>query len=371
MKFVDLLHRWTGGLLGLLLAVLGLSGAILVHRDAWVILPHARDAQLQDLAVMVGSVERLMAGSPSPNAITFASRDFGLNRVRFPGEAGAYADQSGAIVARWGDKWERPELWLFDLHHYLLAGKTGALVAGWVALIGLGFIATGLILWWTRRRTFEFRLWPARMDRPGIVRQHRDFGVVVAPLLTLSLLTGAMMTLRPVADVLLTPWGSSAELRNSLAAPPTKGGASTQQLNWTRIFGETRRRFPDAEFRVLSLPEKPGGLISIRMRQAPEWLPNGRSTVWFDASDGRLVEARDALSMPRGAQMFNAVYPLHAAKVGGLPYRTVMTASGLALCFLGTLSVWTFWFRRPRARRSRNGRAEVVVKSAPVRSHPG
>lgn len=371
MKFVDLLHRWTGGLLGLLLAVLGLSGVILVHKDAWILLPHARDAQVQDLAAVVGSVERLMAGSPAPNSITFASRDLGLHRVRFTGEAGAYADQAGGIVARWDSKWERPELWLFDLHHYLLAGETGALVAGWVALIGLGFVVTGLILWWPRRKTFEFRLWPARMDRPRIIRQHRDFGVVVAPLLTLSLLTGAMLTLRPVADLVLTPWGSSAELRASLAAPQARGGAPAQQLSWTRILGEARRRFPDAEFRVLSLPQKPGGLISIRMRQPAEWLPNGRSTLWFDASDGRLVEARDALSMGRGVQMFNAVYPLHAAKVGGLPYRIVMTASGLALCLLGTLSVWTFWFRRPQARRSRKGRAEVAVKSAPVRSHPG
>jgi uncharacterized iron-regulated membrane protein len=371
MNFVDLLHRWTGGLLGLLLGMLGLTGAILVHKDAWVLLPHARDAQVQDLAVVAAAVERLLAGSPTPNSITFASRDFGLHRVRFTGEAGAYADQTGAIVARWDDKWERPELWLFDLHHYLWAGETGALVAGWVALIGLGFVATGLILWWTRRRTFEFRLWPARMDRPRIIRQHRDFGVVVAPLLTLSLLTGAMLTLRPVANLLLTPWGSSAELRGSLAAPQAKGGVPAQQLKWTQILGEARQRFPDAEFRVLSLPQKPGALISIRMRQAAEWLPNGRSTLWFDASDGRLVEARDALSLPRGAQMFNAVYPLHAAKVGGLPYRIVMTASGLALCLLGTLSVWTFWFRRPRARPSRNGRAQVGVKSAPARSHRG
>lgn len=371
MRFVDLLHRWTGGLLGLLLAMLGLTGAILVHKDAWVLLPHARDAQVQDLGVVVGAVERLMAGSPPPSSITFASGDFGLHRLRFTGEAGAYADQAGALVARWGSKWERPELWLFDLHHYLLAGETGALVAGWVALIGLGFVVTGLILWWTRRRMFEFRLWPARMDRPGIIRQHRDFGVVVAPLLTLSLLTGAMLTLRPVADLLLTPWGSSAELRASLAAPQAKGGAPAQQLNWTQILGEARRRFPGAEFRVLSLPQKPGGLISIRMRQPAEWLPNGRSTLWFNASDGRLVEARDALSMPPGVQMFNAVYPLHAAKVGGLSYRIIMTASGLSLCLLGTMSVWTFWFRRPRTRRSRNGRAEVVVKSAPVRSHPG
>ncbi len=54
--------------------------------------------------------------------------------------------------------------------------------------------------------------------------------------------------------------------------------------------------------------------------------------------------------MPAGAQVFNGAYPLHAAKVGGLAYRLLMTVSGLALTLLGTLTVWTFWFKRPGAR---------------------
>ena len=108
-----------------------------------------------------------------------------------------------------------------------------------------------------------------------------------------------------------------------------------------------RARFPDAEFRILSLPRKPGDPISLRMKQPAEWLPNGRSTLWFDAETGRLLGARDALTMPAGAQAFNMAYPLHAAKVGGLAYRLLMTASGLVLTLLGSLTVWTFWFRRP------------------------
>ena len=31
---------------------------------------------------------------------------------------------------------------------------------------------------------------------------------------------------------------------------------------------------------------------------------------------------------------------------GGLAYRLVMTVSGLALALLGSLAVWTFWFKR-------------------------
>jgi len=56
--------------------------------------------------------------------------------------------------------------------------------------------------------------------------------------------------------------------------------------------------------------------------------------------------------MAPAAQAFNKAYPLHAAKVGGLGYRIVMTLSGLTMAMLGSFAVWTFWFRRPKPVRS-------------------
>ena len=56
-----------------------------------------------------------------------------------------------------------------------------------------------------------------------------------------------------------------------------------------------------------------------------------------------VVADRDAQALPLGSRIANLDYPLHAAKVGGLPYRLVMTVSGLTLTLLGTLAVVTFW----------------------------
>jgi uncharacterized iron-regulated membrane protein len=351
MKAIDLLHRWTGGLIGLLLAVLGLSGAILVHKNAWVMLPHANDPQVQEVTQLSATVARLTVDPQArPASILFASSDFGLHRLRFGKEAGAYADQTGAIVARWDSKWDRVELWLFDLHHYLLAGPTGATLAGVLALIGVGFVVTGAILWWPLRKTFKLRPWPARMSRPAIVRQHRDLGIVIAPLLFVSLLTGAMMTLRPLAMLLLSPWSSPAAMEAASAKPRVTAGPLADTPDWLSMLAQAHRHFPTAEFRLLALPSSPGDLISLRMKQPEEWLPNGRTMLWFAPEDGRLVETRDALQLPTGLRINNSVYPVHAAKVGGLAYRLVMTVSGLSLALLGSLSVWVFWLRRlPRS----------------------
>jgi uncharacterized iron-regulated membrane protein len=351
MRVLDLLHRWLGGTIGLLLAVLGVSGALLVHKDIWVGVPGARDAQVQDTAALAAAAERIMADPDQPRSIVFASRTFGLDRLSYEGQRGAYADQAGEVVTRWNSQWERPEIWLFDLHHHLFYGDTGEMVAGVAGLVGLGFVVTGLILWWPLRRSWEFRLWPKTPSRFPILRHHRDWGVMLAPILALSLVTGSIMVFRPVAHLVLGP-GAAAEVGASLEPPPPRPAKLADDLDWGRTIETARRLHPDAEVRILSLPRGKSGLVSLRLRQPQEWLPNGRTTLWFAADTGELVHARDALKLPPRAQAYNALYPLHAAKVGGLPYRLVMTLSGLTLGLFGTLTVWTFWFaRKPRIRR--------------------
>lgn len=366
IRLLDLLHRWTGGLIGLLLALLGLSGAILVHKEEWITLPHARDALVRDPGVIARATERLLA-EPGAQSIVYASDRLGLHQVRTAEGAGAYADQAGDIVTRWGSQWERAELWLFDFHHHLFAADTGETIIGVAGLAAILFVVTGAILWWRTRRTFKFRLLPKRLSRPAIVMHHRDLGIVVAPLLLLSALTGTMMIFRPVAEIVSAPFGGYGTVTAALALPKVRGGPLAPNPDWDGIVRAAHRRFPDATIRILTLPRKPGDPIMIRMKRAPEWLPNGRSQLWFDAADGRLLAARDALALPAGAQLFNAAYPLHAAKVGGLAWRIVMTVSGLAMALLGSLAVWTFWFKRPKPAklRPRAGAEPVAAAFGP------
>jgi len=353
MRLVDLLHRWTGAVIGLLLAVMGLSGALLAHKDLWVTAPGARDPQVQDVVALAGAVERIMADPATrPRSILFATEGFGLDRLSFGGEAGAYALQDGAIVARWSSKWDRPELWLFDLHHHLLSGDTGEAVLGVAALIGLGFVITGLILWWPLRRSFELRAWPKSGSRFAILRHHRDLGALLAPILALVLATGAMMIFRPLTNVVFGP-GTETQIKAALAPPKAPKATLAAHPDWRGMLQTVRRIYPDAEIRSLTLPRDDNGLITLRLRQPGEWLPNGRTTVWFAADTGRLVEARDAQKAPTRVRAYGALYPLHSGKVGGLAWRLIVTLAGVGLMMFGTLTVWTFWFgRKPKKKRS-------------------
>ncbi|TYC94423.1 PepSY domain-containing protein [Novosphingobium sp. BW1] len=347
-------HRWAGGFAGLVLAVMGLSGALLAHRDLWVSLPHSDDWQVQDVTTLTGAVKTILANPDlDARAVFFASEDFGLNRVRMAGGAGAYTDQTGQVVAQWGSKWERPEQWLFDLHHYLLAGDTGETVAGVFALAGLLFVATGVYLWWPLRKTFKPRLLPKRLSRPAIIGHHRDLGALLSPLLFVSLMTASVMVFSPMTAVLFGP-GAPATIAAAHKPPVYRPVPLASGFDWNALFTEAHRKFPDAEMRILTLPSGSNGTVRLHMRQPGEWLPNGRTILWFAADTGALIEARDAFTLPRAARGYDTLYPIHSGKTGSMLWRIAVTLSGLALGLLGLLAVWSFWFggKRKPARKA-------------------
>lgn len=347
VRVIDLLHRWTGGVLGLLLAVIGLSGALLVHGDS-LFAPAAHGAtKTMPLSGIVA--EARQHTTASPNYIIFASPDFPVHRVTYSDGSGRFIDAGGVVVNRWQNQWQRPELWLFDLHRHLFMGKSGETLAGIVALFGLGFVVTGTLLWWRTRRTFAPRILPTRMTRPAIVRHHRDLGILLAPILCVSFTTGAMMALKPVRLALVSAWSSAQEIEAATAKPVAAPQRPAAQPDWRAMLIEARRRFPEAEIRLLAFPASAGDFVLIRMRQPEEWLPNGHTNLWFTPT-GHLIAAKDASTLPPGAKILDRVYPLHAAKIGGLFAKFLMTLSGIGLAMLGSLAVWSFWFRRPKSR---------------------
>lgn len=343
MKLLSFLHRWTGGFLGLLLAVLGLSGTILLWDGEWISLPHAGDAAVENVQLIGQLAEREAAAGAT--RITFASEEIGLHHVAREGGAGAYVAQDGSTVASWVSQWERPELWVFDLHHHLFAGEIGETVSGIAGVLGLVFTVTGTILWWRSRRSFRWQLWPKKF-RPGpIVSHHRDLGILIAPLLLVSFLTGVGMLFPSATGFVLSPFGRIEARSKPPEAEPAKGAAPVAAM-----LVDAKARFPDAELRRLTIPNKPGQPWSVRMRQKFEWTPNGRTTLYFDGA-GMLLKVDDPASGSRADSIYESFYPLHSAKVGGLAWKLMMTLSGLALTLLGTLATWSFWVRKANKRK--------------------
>ena len=255
MATLSAIHRWAGGLIGLLLALLGLSGTILLWEGWWITLPGASDPIAQDPERIAAIVET-GARSGELSRVTFASEEIGLHQLVYADGGGAYVRQSGELVDRWSSQWERPELWLFDFHHHLFSGDTGETITGIAGIAGLAFVVTGLILWWRARRSFRFTLLPKRFAPGPIVRHHRDLGVVTAPLLLLSMATGVLMLFSPLQEALFgKEERPQVECLGAAAVAPREAVL------------RAKARFPDAALRRISLPSEPGGSVVVRMKQ--------------------------------------------------------------------------------------------------------
>ena len=352
---MSILHRWTGGIVGLLLAVIGLSGIALVWEDSWIGLPGAGDPLVRDTAVLGAAVEAALANGEGLTRITFASEDMGLHHAAYSGGGGAYITQGGDVVARWDNLWGRPELWLFDLHHYLLIGETGKTITGVLGLLLIAFSITGLVLWWRTRRLFRFRLWPARWTASAIVRQHRDLGVIASPLLVLAGFTGAMMVFPAMEAKLFAPLGGE----DRALALPADIAAFDSDTDWPLLMARAQDAFPDAATRRLMFPAEPGAPLALRLKQEFEWTPNGRTYVWLDPAAATVVAKDDPAAGSAASALTETFYPIHAGKVGGPAWRLALTFAGFALVLLGTLATWSFWFGRRAVRPEPPGTAAM------------
>lgn len=357
MKFLSVLHRWSGGMIGLLLAILGLSGTILVWRNSWIAVPGARDPLVENVQQIGRIAEREAAAGAT--RITFAGDDLGLHQVTREGGAGAYLNQHGETVASWSSQWQRPELWIFDLHHHLFSGETGETVAGIAGIFGLLFVISGIFLWLRSRSRWRPRLLPKKFQPGPIVSHHRDLGMLVAPLLLLSFLTGVGMVFKPAAGAVLSPFGKLEARTRLPEVAPVNGPAPVAAM-----LVEAHVRFPQAQLRRLMLPGKPGQPWTVTMRQRFEWSANGRTRLAFDGT-GKLVKVDDPAQGSRAAAIYEKFLPLHSAGVGGFAWKLVMTLSGLGLTILGGFATWSFWFRKARKRRRPDiARAGLEVAAA-------
>ncbi|HEY0600544.1 PepSY-associated TM helix domain-containing protein [Brevundimonas sp.] len=349
MGAIRTLHAWAGAALAALAIVFGLTGSLLVLEDDWIraSVPAARAAVNLDPAALGPALEAIEAAEPGVKTAVIPSGKVGAWTLYLPDEGFAYADAGGAVVERWRGA-GRAETFIFDLHHELLAGHTGKLVAGGAGLALVIMIVTGLIVWIPAWRASGWRMWPRSGARRELIGSHRNLGLIFAlPLLAFSL-TGAAIVFHGTTQALLNGGPPPAP-----AAPEVGEG----EIDWTVALAAARARFPDATPRMVSWPAAPGKPATLRLRHPGEWHPNGRTTVTIDPATGRVVATVDANRLGRGLRVYNALYPVHAASVGGWLYETVTVLSGLAMAGLGAVGLWAFIGHRFRPGNTRRRRA--------------
>lgn len=212
--------------------------------------------------------------------------------------------------------------WIFDLHHYLLAGDTGKLISGAFGIVIALLILIGLYLWWPWRR--GWRLSHARAKRPtraSRLAAHTSLAILMAPALFIAAVTGAAIVFYVQSGAIMV--ALLGEKDPTVPATPVRGSFSEV----------ARAQFPDAVPRLYIAAKEPGGTVTLRFRQPEERHPNGRTTITYDPAARAAVAASSEPESGAGNRLYNLLYPTHIGSIGGLPMRLLFLLSA-PLAFL-------------------------------------
>jgi uncharacterized iron-regulated membrane protein len=344
-SWLKTLHLWLGLTLGLLLALVTLSGSVLLFEQPLFAATHPAlvARPLPDLATQ-GHALSVMLATPEARAwrgVTLPDGDLPVWQAQERTGSRAYYDAAtGALV------WRRPArgdllLLLLDWHTHLLGGDVGETVLGIVACAGLFMLVSGVWLYWPGRRRALRHLRPH--TQPPLLRWasfHRAVGVVGLPLLIVMIGTGTTMAYRgAVRNGLAAAFAEPARPRPP-KLPPVQGA-----VDWAAVLSAAQAAAPDAAITRLMLPSKDNGTVVARLRRPGEWNPAGRSSLWLDPHTVTVVGGDDATTLGTGSRLANALFPIHSAAVGGLTWRIVASIGGLLPTFLLVTGV-LFWRRR-------------------------
>jgi len=374
MRLLRVVHRWLGLLLALVVVVVASTGGLLLLRDPYYRLAYralARPVTPDETArraEVLGIIESRWQGR-------------GVRLVKFPREGvNAFhlwlADGREAFVdprdASFIDEWhwsERLPAFVFELHAHLLAEPNGTFVNGIAALFVVFMGLTGVVLWWPgRRRAWRLRGAVPRQTTPAaLLRSHAATGVIALVPVLLFAATGAAIVFYDETARLITPLLDARPAQVPDAHVPPM---DAPRRPWSEILDALGRTFPDGEA-VFYYPGNPqNARLMFRKRLPGEWHPNGRSYVLIDPYTASVVQAIDARAQGAGTRLMHAVYPVHAARVGGTWMTVLAAVAAVALAWLAAGGVWVWAGRRARqAARRDTCAAAVPLQELKTRRH--
>nr|WP_239056943.1 PepSY-associated TM helix domain-containing protein [Wenzhouxiangella limi] len=364
MEILRKLHLYIALVTALPLVLLIASGVALVYKtDFW---------QLDHPALKNAPVE----GSAEEHARAIESMaarfDVGIEYVKYPQpELPAYhlwlADGREALVMPGSleivDQWrwfQRPTAFLAELHLHLLADEAGSRVVGWLGLLTLFLLVSGLVIWWPALKRFRWRsLWPRDLSRPRLLMFHRNLGALSFPVLLLLVACGTGVAyFQPTRSLLNNLFGDSVSA--PLGAAPSAPEHGGEPLALEPLLAAAHRTLPEGRISFVALGAMDGGVLTVRKRMPSEPHPNGLSFVHLDTRTGEVLEVVDGSAASRGDRLANWMYPLHAGKLnpataGGRLWQAVVTLSGVVMMglVLAGLRAWVGSLRGTRMRSSK------------------
>ncbi len=364
------LHWFVGITAGTLLAVIGLSGAMLAFEHEIVDVinpgvmrvearpgPHLPPDQLLGAALRARPGERVVS-------IALDAQPGSTALVRFappPGERRGpevrIHPYSGALMP--APRGEEVFEFVDSLHRWLLLPRApGRIVLGILALCLVGLALSGLYLRWPRQArdwrtwlTFNTRL----RGRSFLWALHAIAGtwVLVAYLIVAG--TGIYWSFDVVRDTVQGWAGNKVAATSAMtSAQPRerkRTGAPGGPIVLAPAWGTFLTHAPNWSSATIRLPERGGRTLQMTWMAQDSPHDRARNRMSLRETDGALLKNEPYAGQTLGQRALTTIRPLHTGSYFGLPGRIIMMLASLALPGFA-ITGWLLYLGRRRQKRA-------------------
>jgi len=361
------LHLWLGLTLGVVGALIGLTGGVLVfgHEiDAWlnpqryavsgaeITLPYAEYVRRASQAVADRARPtnlRLPEGDGLPVVVFARARaeGGGFYRVYLDPPTGRVLDASagGGFIA-----------WAHSFHESLtLRDYNGRAIVGFVGCAMLISALSGIYLWWPPRglgrRAFRFR--------PGLAPSrnlHYTFGFYGSLVLAMLSFTGIFLAFPEQGRAAVAAFGPIFPSPRAIQAPESPGAP----ISPDEAAGIARALYPEAKVTGLGLPAGPRGVYRVNLRGPSDASARLGPAVFVDPRTSAVLVRADRATRTGGDAFLAWQRVLHEGETFGSVGRIVIGAAGLLPALL-VITGSIMWLRQRRGPQ----RAELAAAVAP------
>ena len=271
------LHMWIGLILGLLLALLGLSGSVLVYDDAIAdflapvpqavakgeVLPLDKIVEAARGVAGQGAMQISLPREPGDAIsvrVTQSARRNAEGSVP-PAATQIFIDPiSGAVLG--SRKAQLPPILALahQLHGNFLMGRDGRVFVGWLGVAMLILGATGLVLWWPKRGQWKYAFFVRRTAKG--LRFHRELhaatGIWIFVVFMAVSFSGVVLAFPNLMQ-------SGPRPTFNLREGPEIAPGSGARLGADAALALAKKALPDATPSGITIPTRPDRVIIVNM----------------------------------------------------------------------------------------------------------
>lgn len=366
-------HLWIGLILCLPLAVLGITGSILVFEHELNDLTAEKPAQALAIGEMKSPsaiLEAAKAAAPAgtnPSFLSFPEEKGEPATVRLsasgrPGPAGSVLVDPVSLevlgVRTVSDGFLRQ---VHMLHaNFLIRDRSGRELVGWAGAAMLVLGVSGLVLWWPRpgRWKDSFKV---KAGAKG-ARFHRDLhgavGIWSLAVFIVVSFSGVYLAFPQTLGDGVSALLPARDLRAPVKVEPMRG---SQPIGLDQAVAIATAAVPGAEVRMIALATRPDQALRIGLVRPGHEHGAPAIAAFVDPWRAKLVELRDPKDYSAGETVLAWQRPLHAGEGLGLLWKWAVFLSGILPPLFAITGTAMWWLKRKNRKAKDAERAAALA----------